>query len=158
MTDYATWEDMIHVSTHMRKDDFDEVMATRWDDSPYSFAAEHMKLNGPKYVVRNSEGEPTVIGGIAVHQPGVGQVWLVASNGIKQCKIEVAKVAQSVIDYYMQKIDESLRLHRLQAFSAESHTMAHRWLKKMGFRQESTLPAFGKHGENFLVFSIVKGN
>lgn len=151
----ATWEDMIEVSRNMRQDDWDEVMATRWDDSPYSFAADHMRLNGPKYVIRANDDSPVCVGGIAVHQPGVGQAWLVGTNRLFERRKEIWHVVKTVINHYMHKHDTPL--HRIHAFSAYNHKMSHRWLEKIGFKQEAVMQSYGKHGEDFIVFSIVKG-
>ena len=41
---------------------------------------------------------------------------------------------------------------------AATHARAHAWLKAIGMREESRLPKYGKAGEEFIVFSVLKGD
>jgi len=153
MIEPATLNDIIHVSVHMRADDLAEVMATRWDTSPFSFAVDHARLNGSRFVARAKDGEPAAVGGVAIHRPGVGQAWLIGTPRIGECRREIARW---VPGFFRSVMGGDQPLHRLQAFSSETHAMAHRWLKSMGFNEESRMPKYGKNGETFVTFSIVE--
>jgi len=61
MISQLTWPDALHVALNMREDDFAEVMATRWDEDAYSFAAECMRLPGVRLVAR-VDGVPVCMG------------------------------------------------------------------------------------------------
>ncbi len=71
-----TWERAAYVAVHMRESDHDEIMSNRWDDDPYSFAAEVMRTPGIKVACIDEDGMPVAMGGISSHIPGVGQAWL----------------------------------------------------------------------------------
>lgn len=148
----ANWEAVVYVSTHMREDDFNEVMALRWDDSPYSFAAEHMRLPGPKYAALADDGTPVAIGGIASHQPGIGQAWLVCTDRVDECSVEIALADKEGIELFMA----TPGCHRIHAYSLATHTRAHRWMEMLGMHEEARLAKYGKRGEDFILFSILR--
>jgi RimJ/RimL family protein N-acetyltransferase len=148
------WEHAIHIAQHLRDADFCEVMANRWDDNPLAFAAECMALPGVKQACLSKSGEPVAMGGIAAHLPGVGQAWLVGTPEIGLHGIEMAHACKGLI----RRLFEANSVHRVQAFSAATHTQAHQWLRRIGFREESRMAAFGKNKEDFLTFCVVKGD
>ena len=148
-----TWDRAAHVARNMRADDSREVLANSWDDSHQAFAAECMRLPGPKLAcVMDDTGEPVAMGGVAVHLPGVGQAWFVGTDKISPYGLEVTRACKQIVDGLMTEHD----IHRVQAFSAAFHTKAHQWLRSIGFVEESTLPAYGRNREDFLIFSILK--
>ncbi len=147
------WPIALHVAQHMRADDFAEVMATRWNDSRYDFAADCMRLPGPKLAAL-LDGEPVAMGGVATHHPGCGQAWLVGTEKIGALGLEIAHVCRRSI----RALFAEGGVHRIQAYSAAFHEDAHRWLKAIGLREEARLSRYGKGGEDFLVFGITKGD
>ena len=148
-----TWEYAMHVSRNMREVDFREVMANRRDDDRLAFAAECMRLPGPRLACLADDGEPVAIGGIAMHLPGVGQAWLIGTPRIGKQGVEMAHTCKGLI----QRLFDDGVVHRVQAFSAGFHAQAHQWLKAIGFKEESRMPGYGKSREEFLTFSVVKG-
>lgn len=152
MITQATWPDVLHVALNMRDDDHAEVMATRWNDDPYDFAAECMRLPGAKVVVKDEFGIPVCIGGSANWIPGVAQMWLVGTDDISRHGIEVAHAARNII----QTLFDTGTIHRVQAFSSATHKRAHRWMTAIGMREESRLSRYGKNGEDFIIFSALK--
>ena len=153
MITQATWPDVLHVATHMRADDLAEVMATRWSDDPHDFAADCMRLPGVRLVARTDDGEPVAVGGVANWIPGVGQAWLVGTEGVGLAGVEIAHACRKSIE----TLFETGTIHRIQAFSAATHKRAHRWLRFIGLREESRLPMYGKNGEEFIIFAVTKG-
>jgi hypothetical protein len=149
----AQFKDVIDVALAMREDDRREVMATRWTDCPYAFAADCMRLPGSRIAAIHESGNAVAVGGVALNQPGVGQAWLIGTDAIGAYGVEIAHAARKVI----ATLFSAGELHRIQAYSAAFHTRAHRWLKAIGLREEARLPAYGKDGEDFLIFSVVKG-
>lgn len=150
----ATWQDVLHVALNMREEDRAEVMATSWTDSPFDFAADCMRAPGSRLAVRDRDGVPFCIGGVALHQPGVGQAWLVGTNDIGRHGVEVAHITKRL---FRALFDDGV-VHRIQAHSAANHTWAHKWLGLVGLKEESRLPKYGKAGEEFIVFSVLKGD
>lgn len=148
------WQHAIHVSCNMRTSDFNEVMANRWNNNPHDFAAECMRLQGLKLACVGGDGIPVAIGGVTSHVPGVGQAWLVGTRDIGKYGLEIAHVCKE----WTKRLFDDGTVHRIQAFSAATHTKAHQWLIGVGLKQEGTLKYYGKNKEDFLIFSIVKEN
>lgn len=146
-----TWEEAIYVCINMKEADRHEVMATRFDDDDIAFAADCMRTTGKK-MVGIADGKPVAIGGLAVWQPGVGQAWLVGTPDIGKIGKQIAKYCKQEI----KRLFESGCIHRIQAFSEANHTQAHQWLNSIGLKQEALMPKYGKNGEDFILFSIVK--
>ena len=152
MTTQATWRDVLDVSLSMRSDDLAEVMATRWNEDPFEFAAECMRAPGVRLVARH-EGVPVAVGGVATWQPGVGQAWMVGTEDVGLVGVEIAHACRKSI----KALFETGTIHRIQAFSAATHKRAHRWLRAIGLHEESRLPMYGKNGEEFIIFAVTKG-
>lgn len=150
----ATWQDALHVALNMREEDRAEVMATSWSEDPFDFAVECIRSPGIKLAVRDENGVAVCIGGVALNQPGIGQAWLVGTPDIGRLGIEVAHAARKIFKTMM---DEG-GIHRIQAHSAAFHSWAHQWLSLVGLKEESRLPKYGKNGEEFIVFSVLKGD
>lgn len=148
----ATWNDALHVALNMREEDRAEVMATSWTDCPFEFAVECMRTPGQTLAVRDENGVAVCIGGVALNQPGVGQAWLVGTPDIGRLGVEVAHLTKLVFATLMK---DGI-VHRIQAHSAATHVWAHRWLQLVGLKEESRLPKYGKGGEEFILFSMIK--
>jgi hypothetical protein len=153
MITHATWQDILHVAMNMREDDRAEVMATSWTDDVFDFAVECVRSPGVKLCVKDKDGIPVCVGGVANHQPGVGQAWLVGTEDIGKMGLYVATAAKGLF----RSVMDHGGVHRIQAFSSATHHRAHEWLKLMGFSEESRMPNYGKAGEEFITFSMLKG-
>lgn len=146
----ASWPDILEVCLNLREDDFLEVMATRWTNDPYDFAADIARAPGGKFAVIHNE-KPVCILGVATSTPGVGQGWLVGTTEIGLAGVEVAKAAKKIISTLFEN-----DVHRIQAYSASFHTQAHKWLELIGFKKESVMKSFGKDGTDFYCYAITK--
>lgn len=140
-----TLDDALYVGRNMRESDFKEVMATRWNDDPDSFALECYRHEGWTAL---ADGVPVAIAGIAIHQPMVGQAWMVGTKDIKKSGLTITRAIRTALNELTKE-----SLNRIQAFSSESHTDAHEWLELIGMTLERDLPMYGKHGETFLLYS-----
>lgn len=147
-----THEDALYVVKNMREDDRREVFATRWNDCDYDLAHSCANQPGVKWVAL-LDGEPVAIGGVSIHQPGIGQAWLMGTDKLPQAGLTLTRYCKDVVDKLMN--DES-GLHRVQAHSAAFHTLAHDWLMAVGLDQRVELPRYGKAGEDFILFYAVR--
>lgn len=135
----------------MRKVDLDEVMGLRWNEDVAQFAQEVVSLGGPAYTICTSGGAPAVIGGVTLVSPHVGSAWCVGTEDWPRVAIETTRIARKLM-HTMLTHD----CHRIQALSADFHTMSHGWLRGVGFHHESTLKNIGKHGSDYLMFAMVR--
>ena len=143
-----TLEDANVLAFFMREIDAKEIMATNKSEYRHEFAQICFSYGGG-WCCKDSKGMPYAMGGIVEHWPGVGTAWMVAMPDIEKHGIEVTKAAKAMLVTHK-------KLHRIQAYSAAFHTISHEWLKRLGFAQAHTLRKYGKNGEDFYLFEIVR--
>lgn len=146
----ATPEDIIEVCHNLRADDMAECLATRWTDSIDDLAADFIRAKGGKFAVIHDDRAVCVFGVVPI-SPGVGQAWLVGTDEIGLCGVEIAHAAKKVIRTLFD-----LDTHRIQAYSADFHTQAHQWLELIGFKRESVMQKLGKNGEDFICYAAIR--
>lgn len=146
----ATKEDIEEVCRNIRSDDLKEVMATRWTESIDDLIHSFTLARGGKFSVIHNDKAVGIFGVVPV-TPGVGQGWLIGTDEIGLCGVEVAHACKKVIKALLD-----LDTHRVQAYSASFHHQAHQWLELIGFRRESTIRKFGKDGSDFYCYAITK--
>lgn len=134
----------------MRRIDFAEVMGTRWSEEADDFARECIEVGGPAFTAFTPDGVPAVIGGVTLMSPGVGSAWCVGTEEWPSVAIEVTRVARKIVNELMRD-----GCHRIQALSADFHTVSHRWLEVVGFQREATLVGAGKHGNDYYLYAKV---
>lgn len=147
-----TLEHALGVARNMRESDRREVMATQWEDDIERFALDCYLSKGVKWVAINKKGEPVVIGGVSINSPGVGTAWMVGTDRWLTVALEVSRFCKNSI----QSILSSGDVHRIQAFSAKFHAESHRWLKIVGMNPGSSLSKWGKNGEDFILFEVLR--
>jgi RimJ/RimL family protein N-acetyltransferase len=146
----ATAEDIRHVCGHLREDDRREVMLTRWSDDTGDLAENILALRSGKYAARRN-GRAVAVFGVEPVTPGVGQGWLVGTDEIGACGIEVAHACRRIVRTLF-----ATGVHRIHAFSADFHHEAHAWLEAIGARREATLHAWGKDGTDFFCYAVTR--
>lgn len=145
-----TLDDALFVSRHMREVDRLEVMATRWNDAAEQFAMDVYTCGGPAYTVTRL-GRPVVVLGCTFTQPGVGTAWMVGTEDMPRVAIEATRFARKALASLLAN-----NVHRIHAFSAGFHVEAHAWLRVLGFEIESRLERWGRNGEDFFMFAMVR--
>lgn len=139
---------IMHVATHMRESDRDEVYATRWTRSPIDLAEDICRIPGPKWVAHAAGVGPVAAYGAMPMWPGVWSLYLFATDHFTQ-------VAWDVTRHIRRVMMPSLAIagaHRAEARSSASHTEAHAWLERLGAEREATLKGYGRNGEDFILF------
>ena len=139
---------IISVCKHIRADDLREISETRWSDDDPAVSLFHAP--GGKYAIVHDDVTVALLGVVPVW-PGVGQAWLIGTDGIGLRGVEVMKASKRIIKTLLD-----LEMHRIHAYSAAFHSQAHRWLELIGFRRESTLKQYGKTGEDFYCYAITR--
>lgn len=147
-----THEDALYVVKKMRDEDRREVFATRWDDCDYGLAFDCANAPGAKWAAL-VDGEPVAIGGMALNQPGIAQAWMMGTDALPQAGVTLTRFCGDVIKKLLTG-DSGIR--RVQAHSAAFHVNAHKWLEAIGMTDRVALPMYGKHGEDFILFSRLR--
>ncbi len=89
------------------------------------------------------EGYVVGCAGIVPLWPGVGQAWAVLSDTALSHPVILTRAAMREL----QRIEEQLGLHRVQATVAEDHIEGRRWLAWLGFEVEGLMRNYGPEGE-----------
>lgn len=147
MIETLTPETALYVCKRMREIDFHEVMATQLTDSVEDFAAMCAYIGGVCY--RDAYGVPVAIGGVREAWPNVGIAWMVGTDAVAQNGVGLTKLGRDLMVTHGH-------LHRIQAMSADFHTVSHKWLEAVGFERGGVMRKYGKNGEDFIVFEIVR--
>lgn len=142
-----TPEDANYLAFYMREIDKREIMATRWNDYEGEFGAECAAIGGVCY--KTPDGIPVAMGGVFEVWPGVGTAWMVATPDIKNHGVGLTKLARHLMVTHKH-------LHRIQAYSADFHHVSHEWLELVGFKRGPTLKHYGRAGEDFILFELVR--
>lgn len=129
-------EDADEIYSQLAVEDPNYVALVAWETSPeWKFIA---------YL----DDEPVLAFGLSVVHPTMCIAW---AWGTKR-KVRAFPEATRFMLETVKKQAIAGGIKRIQADSAEAHTNAHRWLKRLGAKVESEMPFFGKNGETFLKF------
>jgi hypothetical protein len=106
-------------------------------------------MKGPAITVRVN-GVIAGSGGFAIPWPGRAEAWLLTTPLIAR----YPKLAFSLAKHYLS-MAPSMGFTRIETAIAESHHVARRWLKRLGFTEESLMRRFGPNGQNFVRYVII---
>ena len=109
------------------------------------------KIAGPAYTVVDPEGQIVGCGGVHNLWPGVGEVWMVLSPLAKKYPyiwMATKKLLSGMAQGYV----------RLQAVVDSEYLEAMRFSERLGFRLEGQMLRYGPHGENSVLYALVKEN
>lgn len=88
---------------------------------------------------------PMVCAGIIVLWQGLGEGWAYTSDLVHAHPIAFHRTMKRVMDI----ASEQYNLRRLQVCVDHEYIVSRRWIERMGFSFESTMPKFGPSGETF---------
>lgn len=137
------------VISAMREADRAEIFATRFSDCLIDFSNDVLAAGSPSWVSGMDGLGPIAVFGASERWPGMYDMWLFATNDFQHIGKSMTKLIRNAI---VPGLFEA-GARRLECRSMESHNHAHRWLETAGARSEAVIPNYGKHGENFRVFS-----
>lgn len=136
------------VARRMRARDRAEIFATRSDDDPDAVAAETVALSRFGCVAWNG-AEPVAVVCAFPLWPGVWSVGMYATG-------RWPTVASTVTRWIAGTLMPALvaaGAHRAECRSLSTHTVAHRWLERLGAVREAALTAYGRRGEDFFLYA-----
>ena len=132
----------------LRPADRAELAATLWDFDPRSLA--EASAQAPLgFVAGDATGRPVAVVGAVELWPGCWQVGLFATPAWPR----VARAVSLRIRRRLVPVLLDAGARRAQAFSDARNEEAHRWLARLGARREARLAAFGRNGEDFLLYA-----
>jgi hypothetical protein len=143
----------IMVCRNLRAADLRELNACRWADlDPDDLAYEIVRqwgANGPGWLVLDRAGMPTALFGATQPWAGMFSAWMVATDNFPAVGLPLTKFVKRVFIPHL-----CARAHRVEARSIDGHAHAHKWLRALGAVEECRIRAYGRDGEDFVVFAL----
>lgn len=143
----------MEVAAEMRPRDRQEIFATRFDDgenieSLHDLAGQLLAHSRFGAIAVGEDGVAAAAVGAAEMWPGVWSVWMFATDAWPRHYLRVtAFIRRQLIPALL-----AAGARRAECASLASYHSAHRWLTYLGARPEAYLTAYGKNGEDFILF------
>ncbi|RUV32934.1 hypothetical protein [Mesorhizobium sp. M7A.F.Ca.MR.148.00.0.0] len=137
--------DLSYIAANLRPQDKAEIHCQLDGWTPATLALHAMQ--GPAYVVE-LDGNPEAAFGAAQLRSGLWIAWSWGTRRMKRCVPRITKFFWEVLgpDVAAQGA------WRVEARALASNDLALRWLHRLGATERCRLPAFGKNGEDFILF------
>lgn len=142
----ATLRDLSYVAANLRDEDREEIDCQFAEWSPAGLAAASMR--GPAYVVTVHGNPEAAFGASPTLNPGL---WIAWSWGTTRMWRAVPRITEFVSSVLIPDL-VAAGCWRCEARAMTRHTAAHRWLKRMGAREQGPLECYGLNGEDFTLF------
>jgi hypothetical protein len=141
----ANLRDLAYIAANMRPADRAEVecQLDRWDAT----AIAAMSLQGYAYTVE-LDGNPEAAFGAGQVRQGYWIAWSWGTRKLWRC-------LPAMIDYIEHDLQPRVYAdgaRRVEARALSSHSLAHRFLERIGGHRRCDLPAYGKNGEDFVLY------
>lgn len=149
-------EEIFAVAENMRERDYEEISALRYTQTRKELAyaiANNIADFETVYVCGDDEGPIAIVTYIPM-RPGVWNLGMFATDRFEKVGIYLTK---RIIRDIIPALDRS-KAHRVEAWSIEGYTEVHKWLRFLGLEEECTVRKCGKNGEDFKIFSYIRGN
>ena len=146
------WLGLEYLAFNMRDIDREEVFDNMPSDNPLAFAAllhGAIATNGCGWIAY-FDGRPAACMGVAENFPGN---WQIYSFGTERY--------MRVLVHFKPKLDamwafgQSRGMHRVECRSLANHHQAHRCIAMAGLTKEGVLRQFGRHRQDYVLFSRV---
>ena len=121
------------------------------EGQPVEVWAEMKESAGPAFTVVDPEGDIVFICGIHGMWPGVGEIWAVFSplSARYMLTLRIAKcLLKSMFDKHYVRLQAAL--------DADNCPQAIRFDERLGFTPEGVLRRYGPHGEDRVMYALVK--
>lgn len=140
-----------YVCLNMGKKSRADILAAS-NATPEQYAKRIIFSDGFKWVAYHDGLPAALIGALNIHD-GVWGLFGFGTDHWKKVWMSVTKVARKDM---MQAVLET-GAHRAQCMSPATHTDTHRWLERLGATHRVEMPAYGKNGEDYVMFAWLRG-
>ncbi|TPM53264.1 hypothetical protein FJ959_22305 [Mesorhizobium sp. B2-2-4] len=137
--------DLSYIAANLRPEDRAEVDCQLDGWTPATLAIQ--ALHGFAYVAE-LDGNPEAAFGAGEVRSGL---WIAWSWGTKRMRRCVPRITQFFYDVLGPDV-ASRGAHRVEARALADNDLAIRWLNRLGAHERCLLPAYGKNGEDFILF------
>ena len=119
--------------------------------TPESYAAGLIASAGFKWVAYHKQQPCALIGAVPEHTG----VWGLFGLGTDDW-VSVWRKVTIIAKRDMMAMVLGAGAHRAHCMSPATHVDTHKWLRFLGASHEAQMPAFGKQGEDYILFSWLK--
>lgn len=142
----------IHYVCQRMRERSRQEMFMRWpNDDPTDLAGFYFQKRGFMWAGYHDGVPAAIIGGYPIAE-GVWTLFGFGTDAYARILSTVTKHARR----FMMPAIENAGATRAGCISPVDHVDTHRWLKWLGAKEEQTLPAYGKNGEDCIVFAWTK--
>jgi hypothetical protein len=150
----ATVRDACFVAANMRPQDWREISALIGDvprrDAACWMLASSRRPSGRTYAWQVEEdGQPIACFGFSYVYEHVASAWSYGTN--RMCRAIVPITGWSQV--YLPMLFEVERQQRVEVRTIVDHDISHRWLNRVGAKEECFLPSYGRNGEPFVLYA-----
>lgn len=139
--------DMLHITSHLRDRDREEIFATRYGEEPKDLARD-ATFSGAFRWIAYHDGVPTAAIGAVPRWPNVWTVW---AFGTDDWDKTVLTLTRHVRRFMIPAIYGSGAI-RADCLALAAHEDARKWLTALGATPEKVLDNWGKNGEAFVSY------
>jgi len=115
---------------------------------PDALAVAVYEKRGPAFACLGERDIPVVIAGVEIVREGLGQSWMLGTDGWQRHATEIARATRRVVRALLT--DGGLR--RVQMISPLTDEKARRWIRALGFSPEGTLRRYCLDGGDALIY------
>jgi len=147
--------DTIHVCRNEKPESRAIRNNTGLDDEPDEYAVKLFHDSLASWVVLNLDHTPVMIGGFLDNPGSRFTFWMMPSTFFKRTYWpDVHAFGEAILENLFKEVKDASRIEAIVASSAPGGSS---WLKSLGFELEGVMRSYGKNGEDYLMFSIIKG-
>lgn len=148
----ATVRDACFIAGAMRAQDKREIDATTRFDSPAALACTILAYSGDFAFCAYVDGQPVTVFGVCPLNERVCSGWAFGTAGLKRTIPAITRFAlNELVPELMAR-----GFHRLEVRTIIDHDVSHKWLEGMGFAREGVLKAYGRKGQDFLLYAATR--
>lgn len=151
----AAPQEVYEVAINMRDKDYEELSALMWTEGREELAesmAQRCDALANIYAVGSDEDGVVAVISYMPHRPGVWGLGLFATDKFQKVgRFLTKRIIRDIIPAL-----DGAGAHRVEAQSICGYEEVHDWLRFLGLKEECTLHALGKNGEDFKVFSFTR--
>lgn len=134
--------------------DFSRI-SPRDDINDYNSIVDNLRIiseNSSVWVIyENTSTEIVCICGVTPMWPGVGEIWFVGTNLIKQHRVEFYKIARRGL---MFLVNHS-RYHRLQCAIISTNDRYEKFVEHFGFKREGVMLKYSPQKEDYIRYAKI---
>lgn len=154
-TDPGSLAHVRHVADNMRDKDAAEFLAVSFHKTRQELAdslVERYARGADTYCFSLDDGTPVAVGAMVEGRPNVITLMFFATDRFGEIALPLARFTKRQLfpRYFAAGV------HRIECISIDGYSDNHRWIALLGLNWEAEFPCFGKDGQKFHQFALVK--